>query len=435
MEGESTELQKKHDSFSIEVKKYLQHLKDGKLIEVVTTYITVFLWHILFHLYHYPPVHTFISIGVSGLNTWREATDEGLHDVHKQIEIAARSMASQDKKREDERLKYMTERTTERDVFMKQIREVKEAQQEDQHSRTNLSKDLMDMKEIQNKRDAEVIEMSKLQQRVHQEQMQWEQGNTSYQHIFQCALKCNLLINPTHNTPSPEKQLLLGQIESMRQELDQHDRQHLLVTKELQDLRLEHDDVKATLVKDMEAVRAQQQRQEEALQTALKSLADDTEEVPKNTGAASASAGAGTTDATANVPSASVPPFFHGDRSSSSAPFDRHPDNPHPASDGTGTAPPSFFGSATLPHTSQFKYYPFEQQQQQQQHHHQQQQQHHQQQQQQHQQHYHHQQQQQHQQGVEESKGTMCPITHHLTNPPVHVHPCLHTPILSHPPI
>ena len=103
--------------------------------------------------------------------------------MHKQIEIAARSLANQDKKREDERSKYMTERTTERDGFLKQIREVQEAQQEDQRTRTNLSKDLLDMKDVQNKRDVEVLELSQLQQRLQQEQMQWGQGDLfSHQH-------------------------------------------------------------------------------------------------------------------------------------------------------------------------------------------------------------------------------------------------------------
>ena len=117
------------------------------------------------------------------MNTWREGTDEELRDVHKQIEITARTMANQDKKREEERVKYMTERTTEREGFLKQIRDVKDAQQIDQQSRTNLSKDLQDMKEIQNKRDVEVTELSKLQQRLLQEQTQWGQGNnTTSQH-------------------------------------------------------------------------------------------------------------------------------------------------------------------------------------------------------------------------------------------------------------
>ena len=88
-------------------------------------------------------------------------------------------MANQDKKRDEERVRYMSERTTEREGFLKQIRDVKDAQQIDQQSRTNLSKDLLDMKEMQNKRDVEVTELSKLQQRLLQEQTQWGQGNNT----------------------------------------------------------------------------------------------------------------------------------------------------------------------------------------------------------------------------------------------------------------
>ena len=224
-------------------------------------------------------------------------------------------------------------------------------------------------------------------------------------------------INILYTFPSQEKQLLVGQIESMRQEIDQHDHHHLIMTKELQELRLERDGAKAALAEDMEAIRARQQRQEETLQMALRSLADETAEFQKHmttadtadsastSATASANTGAGTTSASVNVPSAPVPPFFNGERSSSSAPFDRRHDDPHPATEASGGAIPSFFGSASTPLPNQFKYYPSEQQQQQPpQQPPQQPQQYYEQQPQQQQQ-----QQQQHYRGVEESKGYHAP--------------------------
>ena len=155
----------------------------------------------------------------------------------------------------------------------------------------------------------------------------------------------------------------MGQIESMRKEMDQHDRHHLLMTKELQELRVERDDAKAALAKDMDAIRAQQQRQENVLQTALRSLAEETEAFQKHTttaGTASASATVSVTAAstTANAFSGPVAPLFHNEHSSSSAPVIIYPDG----------VPPPFFGSASIPVPgNQFKYDHFEQQQRQQQ--------------------------------------------------------------------
>ena len=138
----------------------------------------------------------------------------------------------------------------------------------------------------------------------------------------------------------------------MRKELDQHDRHHLLMTNELQELRVERDDAKAVLAKDMDAIRAQQQRQEEVLQTALRSLAEETEAFQKHTTTAI------TASASASAFSGPVAPLFHNEHSSSSAPVTIYPDG----------VPPPFFGSASIPAPSnQFKYDHFEQHQRQQQ--------------------------------------------------------------------